>query len=80
MREKVYLSVKVKPKARYRQVEKVSPSEYKVSVISPPSKGQANREVIEILASHFDIPRSRIRIVRGERSRQKLVLLEFNRR
>jgi len=80
VKEKIYLSVKVRPRARHRRVEKISPSEYRVSVISPPSKGQANREVIEILASHFDIRPSRIRILRGERSRQKLVLLEVDQR
>lgn len=77
MKEKIYLSVKVKPKACQRQIEQINSSEYKVSVTSPPSKGQANKEVIEILASHFDIPPSRIKILRGERARHKLVLLEY---
>lgn len=78
MKEKIYLSVKVKPQARHRKVEAISPSEYKVSVLSPPSRGKANREVVETLASYFDLPSSRVKIMRGEKSRQKLVLLEVS--
>jgi len=80
VKEKIYLSVKVNPRARQRQVEKISPSEYKVSVTSSPSKGQANKEVIKTLATYFDIPPSRVKILRGERSRQKLILLEMDQR
>ena len=77
-KERIYLSVRVQPQARKRKVEKISPSEYKVSVFSPPSRGKANREVIEILASYFDLPPARVKILRGETSRQKLVLLEVD--
>jgi len=77
-KERIYLSVKVQPQAHKRKVEKISPSEYKVCVFSPPSKGKANREVIETLASHFNLPPSRVKILRGEKSRQKLVLLEVD--
>lgn len=80
MKEKIYLSVKVNPKARQRRIEEISPSEYKVSVTSPPSRGQANKEVVETLASYFDIPSSSLKILRGKRSRQKLIVLEMDQR
>lgn len=75
---RIYLSIKVRPRAGKRQVEKISSSEYKVSVLSPPTKGKANREVVEVLASYFGLSLSQVKILRGEKSRQKLILLEVD--
>jgi hypothetical protein len=71
------LKVKVSPRARIQGIEKKGPGEYKLRVLSPPSKGEANREVIEILASHFGLPSSRVKILRGQKSHNKLVSLEI---
>jgi hypothetical protein len=57
-------------------VEETNSEKLKLKVKSPPSQGKANREVIEVLANYFRLPPSRIRIVRGQKSRSKLVLLE----
>lgn len=75
-REKIYISVNVHPRARKRKLEEVGPAEYRVSVLSPPSQGKANREVIEIFASAFNLPKSRVNIIKGEKSRHKVVCLE----
>ncbi len=77
-RKIIYLNIKVYPRARNRAVEEVKKGEYKVRVLSPPSRGKANKEVIEILASYFDLPLSSVKIVRGMRSRHKLVALEVD--
>lgn len=77
-KDKIYLNIKVQPRARKPGLEKVSSGEYKIRVSAPPSKGQANKEVVETLASHFGLPPSRVKIVRGQRSQRKLVLLEVD--
>ncbi len=77
-RKKVYLTIKVHPRARNRAVEEVKEGEYKIRVLSPPSGGKANKEVIETLAAYFDIPLSRVKIVRGMKSRHKLVAIEVD--
>lgn len=38
--------------------------------------GAANDGVIKLLAAHFGVPKSRVTIVRGHTSRQKLVEVE----
>ena len=73
---KKLLTVRVHPGSRKAKVEKVGEGEYRVHVLAPPEKGEANREVVAALADHFGLPPSRLRIVRGERSRIKLVALE----
>lgn len=68
--------MRVQPKARKQGIEETSSGELKLQVKSPPSKGEANREVIKLLASYFGVALSRLKIVRGLKSRSKLVSLE----
>ena len=42
---------------------------------SPPEKGRANDELIEVLARAASVPRSAIAIVRGAGNRDKLVVI-----
>jgi len=70
------LTVRVHPSARRAGVEKLGPREYKVHVTAPPEKGRANREVLEALAAHLEIPISRLRLVRGAASRIKIVAVD----
>jgi uncharacterized protein len=46
---------------------------YKVYVTAPPEDGKANKKLIELLAEYFKVPKSQIRIVKGEISRNKIV-------
>lgn len=45
----------------------------KVSVQPPPADGKANKELVEFLARLLEVPKSSVRIVRGETSNYKLV-------
>jgi uncharacterized protein (TIGR00251 family) len=67
--------VRVRPRAGKRAVAVSDSGDLIVSVLSPPEKGQANREVIELVARHFGLPVSRVKIVRGGGARLKLVEL-----
>jgi uncharacterized protein (TIGR00251 family) len=73
----ICLNVKVQPRASSQGVQKIGEKVYKVRVLSPPSDGKANKEVIALLASHFHLPSSRVKILRGQKSRQKVVVLEY---
>jgi hypothetical protein len=79
-KDKIYLTVNVQPRAQNPGIEKLDSGEYRVRVHAPPTKGEANREVMKALASHFGVPPSSVKIVRGMKSRKKAVLIELNRR
>jgi len=64
--------VKVKPNARQEKVEQAGDL-YTVHVKEPARENKANLAVIRVLAEHFGVPRSRIAILRGEKSKQKIV-------
>jgi len=51
---------------------------YKVRVTSPPVDGEANKKLIEVISEHFDIPKSCITILKGERGRTKVIEIENN--
>ena len=43
------------------------------SVTAPANEGKANSRLIELLAEYFHTAKSKIRILRGQRSRRKLI-------
>jgi uncharacterized protein (TIGR00251 family) len=49
----------------------------KVYLTVPPAEGRANKALIELLADHFQVKKSSIRIVKGERARDKVVQIEL---
>jgi uncharacterized protein len=65
--------VTVVPRARRPHVESLGNGDLRVAVTAPPREGLANAAVIAALAEHFRISRSKVRIVRGEKSRKKVV-------
>lgn len=70
------LAVRVQPRSSKAGVEPAGEGQYRVRVHAAPEGGKANAEVIELLAAHLGVPRSRIRIVRGAASRIKIVQIE----
>jgi len=71
----VVLSVRVTPRASASRIVGVAGKELKISLHAPPVAGEANRELIRLLAKSLSLPKSRIEILSGETSRSKRVLL-----
>ena len=69
------IEIKVQPRAKRNAVEDVD-GLLTVRVTAPPEDGKANDAVRDLLAKHFDLPRSKVRIVRGLTSRRKVVELD----
>lgn len=67
------ITVHVTPRARRAGIEALPAGGYRVAVTAPPHEGQANDAVITVVANHFGVNRSRVRIVGGRRSRRKIV-------
>lgn len=54
-------------------MEKLDETHFAVAVKEPPKENKANFAVLELLAEYFKVPFSRIRIVSGATSREKVV-------
>ena len=51
----------------------INKDEIAVGIIVEPQKGKANKELIEKISKYFDVPKSNVRIISGEKSKKKLV-------
>jgi uncharacterized protein (TIGR00251 family) len=68
------LAVRVTPRAsRNEIVEVLSDGTVKVHLTAPPVEGKANEALLKFLAKILDVPRSRLEVVAGAGSRDKLI-------
>lgn len=72
----VELRVFVQPRASRSQVVGLQGDELKVRLAAPPVDGAANKECCVFLAKLCKLPRSRVKLVAGETSRHKRLVLE----
>jgi len=66
------IQVKVKPNSKTEGLSQEGDS-FIVKVKEPPKEGKANQSVIKLLAKHFGISQSQVRILSGFRSRNKVI-------
>ncbi len=66
------IQVKVRPNCKIQEVSRTGDI-FIVRVKEPAKEGKANRAVIQLLAEHFGVPRSHVRILRGFTSRNKVI-------
>ena len=68
-------NVRVTPHAKQNKVIEAG-GVLRVYTTKAPENGHANDAVIELLADHFDVPKSKIKILRGLTGRDKVVSVD----
>ena len=66
------IQVKVKPNSKTEEISREGNS-FVVKVKEPPKEGKANQAVIRLLAERFGVSQSRVKILSGFRSKNKIV-------
>jgi hypothetical protein len=69
------LAVRVVPRSSRAEIIGVVDGSLRVRLAAPPVDGAANAALIELVARLCGIPKSRVNILSGERSKQKRLLL-----
>lgn len=64
--------VKAKPNSKNTAVEKTGENSFTVSVKEPPVRGMANAAIAKALAEYFGVALSRVRLLSGFSSKQKV--------
>ncbi len=67
------IRVRVTPNAKEVRITKTSEASFEVRVDEKAIGGRANKRLLEILSKHFNVPKSKILIVKGAKSRDKMV-------
>jgi uncharacterized protein (TIGR00251 family) len=66
-------NITVKPGTSQEKVVTTSPNELTVYLRAKAHDGEANEALIKALSKHFKVAKTTIKIVRGAKSRQKIV-------
>jgi uncharacterized protein (TIGR00251 family) len=69
----VVIQVKVKPNGRVSLLEEVAGGPWLARLKSPPVDGKANKELVALIARHFECSKSAVSIKSGAGGRMKLV-------
>jgi uncharacterized protein (TIGR00251 family) len=68
------INIQIKPNSKKGPLVESQPDgELIVYVREVAVDGKANEALIKILAKHYDVPKTRIKILRGSSSRRKLI-------
>jgi uncharacterized protein (TIGR00251 family) len=62
----------VKPNSKKESVEKLADGSFRISVKEPALEGKANTAAIRVVAKHFNVSRSNVKITSGLSSRRKV--------
>lgn len=72
---KAEISVRVHPNAARNEVVGVTDGVWQVRVSAPPVKGKANKELITLLSRLLGVGKSRIDIIRGHTTKNKVIAI-----
>ena len=67
--------VQVQPRASRDAIEGEHADALKIRLTAPPVDNRANDALVQLLAERLNVPRTAVRIVAGERSRRKRVVV-----
>ncbi len=71
----ILVNIKISPNSKKNEIIKDGDI-IKIKITAQPIDGKANKAVIEFLSKHFKIPKTSIKIVKGETSKEKTILFE----
>ena len=69
------LEVAVQPRASKAELGGIHDGVLKIRLTSPPVEGEANRECLRFLAKLLNLPKSRLELLQGHKSRRKTILV-----
>lgn len=69
----ITFAVRVQPRASQTAITGELDGALKIRLAAPPVDGAANEELIRWLAKFFEVARSRVEILSGETSKQKII-------
>ena len=71
-----HIEIRVQPKAKGNRIEIIQGNKLRILVTARPEGGKANAAVITLLAKRLGVAKSSVRILRGHKARDKLILVE----
>ena len=73
--EGIIFSVKLVPNSSFSKIVDFTDEYVRIKISSPPIENRANKELIEFCSDLFDVNKSKIKIISGEKSKIKKVCI-----
>ena len=67
------IKVLAKPNSNKEGIKKIDTNHFMVAVKEPPVRGEANRAILKLLSKYFGVPLSKVRMVHGHTTRNKVI-------
>jgi uncharacterized protein (TIGR00251 family) len=68
-------TIKISPNSKTNEIIKTE-TDTKIKITAQPIDGKANKALIDFLSKNFKIPKTSIKILKGETSKDKTILFE----
>ncbi len=72
MAEKIY-RIKVIPNSKVNKIVERQDNFLKIKLTAPAHEGKANKALVNFLAQEFKLAKNKIKIISGEKSREKVI-------
>jgi hypothetical protein len=72
----IVFNVKLVPNSSFSKIADYAEDYVRIKISSPPLENRANKELIEFCSDLFDVSKSKISIISGEKSKLKKILLK----
>jgi uncharacterized protein len=73
--EPIYLKVHIQARAKKTAIVGQYGDKLKIKVAASPFDNQANEELIAFIAQLYKVPKKNVQLVRGQKSRDKLLMI-----
>jgi len=74
--EGIVVSLRISPNAKKNEIIKENDT-VKVKITAQPVDGKANKALLEFLSKTFKIPKTSVKIIKGETSKDKALLFQI---
>ncbi len=74
-KDRLIVNIKIAPNSKKNEI--IREEEFvKIKITAQPIDGKANKALVEFLSKNFKIPKTSIKILKGETSKEKTILFE----
>lgn len=74
----MFIKVRVTPDTKEETFSQDSPDHFTLSVKEPAEQNQANRRVVALMATHFNVPTGKVRMIHGHHSGSKILSVDID--
>lgn len=73
----MYIKVRVYPKSKKEILQKKDENQFVIFVKEKAEKNSANKRILEVLSTYFEVELSKLRIVNGHHNPSKLISIDL---